>query len=97
MVKRTRKKHSPEFKAKVALSALREEGTLAELSAKYGVHANQIQRWKKELLDGATAVFEKGTARNSGGMVPEGEVAELYEKIGKLTVERDFLSRVLGK
>lgn len=94
MTKRTRKKHSAEFKAKVALAAIREEGTLAELSAKYGVHANQIQKWKKTLLDGIASVFEKGGDK---GNTTEGEVSELYKKIGELTVERDFLSRVLGK
>jgi len=96
MTKRTRKKHSADFKAKVALAAIREEGTLAELSAKYGVHASQIQKWKKTVLEGITSVFEKGGGARGDG-VPEGEVAELYKKIGELTVEKDFLSRVLGK
>lgn len=96
-MKKTRKKHSPEFKAKVALSALREEGTMAELATKYGVSPNQIQQWKKALLEGATSVFDKGKTKSIDGMVPESDVADLYEKIGKLTVERDFLSRVLGK
>lgn len=96
-MKRTRKKHSPEFKAKVALSALREEGTLAELATKYGVSPNQIQQWKKALLEGAVSVFDKGKTKSIDGMVPESDVADLYEKIGKLTVERDFLSKVLGK
>ena len=96
-MKKTRKKHSPEFKAKVALSALREEGTMAELATKYGVSPNQIQQWKKALLEGAVSVFDKGKTKSIDGMVPEGDVADLYEKIGKLTVERDFLSLVLGK
>ena len=96
-MKKTRKQHSPEFKAKVALSALREEGTMAELATKYGVSPNQIQQWKKALLEGATSVFDKGKTKSIDGMVPESDVADLYEKIGKLTVEKDFLSRVLGK
>jgi len=97
MAKQTRKKHSVAFKAKVALAAIREEGTLAELSAKYGVHPSQIQKWKKVALEGISSLFEGNGRVVPKGLVPEEEVESLYKKIGKLEVERDFLSRVLGQ
>ncbi|SRR5579885_1767257 len=97
MPRQTRKKHSAAFKAKVALAALREEGTVAELSSKFGVHASQIQKWKKTAIDGLSGVFEAGGDAASSGAISEEEVEALYRKIGKLEVERDFLSRVLGR
>lgn len=93
-MKRTRKKHSAEFKAKVALAAIRGDQTVAELASRFGVHSNQIHKWKKSLLDGATSVFEPG--RSGRDKAEAALVSELYEKIGELTVERDFLSRRSG-
>ncbi len=95
-MKQSRKKFSSDFKAKVALAAIREEGTLAELAAKFEVHPNQISQWKKALLDNAQAVFEKGNGKDSAE-ASDAVVAELYEKIGKLQVEKDFLSKALKR
>lgn len=93
-MKRKRRNHSPGFKAKVALAAVRGDRTLAELAEQYGVHPNQIQDWKKRLLGNAEQLFENGSR---SGKASEAEIKELHAKIGELAMERDFLSEKLGR
>ena len=88
-----RKKYNPEFKAKVALAAVKNEATISELAARFGVHLNMIAKWKRNLIEGAADIFAKG--QKSRQQTDE-QIDELYRQIGKLQVERDFLSKKLS-
>ena len=93
MTKRIRRTHSPVFKAKVALAALKGEKTLAELAQQFDVHSNQITGWKAQLVASAAEVF----GASGGATAPAVDVKTLHAKIGELTLENDFLSGALGK
>jgi len=89
-----RKRHNPEFKARVALEALKGEHTASELATRFGIHPTMIHQWKRALLEGAADIFERG-ARSKGPAVDEATVKELHAKIGELAVANDFLERKL--
>ena len=94
-----RRKHSPAFKAKVALEALKGQETVAQLAARYEVHPGQIQAWKKALAEGASGVFGNGKdqkSRNGKSRNDDALIARLYQEIGQLKVERDFLAERSG-
>ena len=94
MTKRSRRAHSPTFKAKAALFAVKGEKTLAEMAQQFDVHPNQITHWKSQLLEGAAGVFGQ---EKSGPKEAAVDLKGLHAKIGELTLENDFLSGALTK
>jgi len=94
-MKQSRRKHNPSFKAKVALEALKEEETAADLANRFDVHPSQVRTWKRELLEGAGGIF--GGDHVDQKRDDDALIAQLYQQIGQLKVEKDFLESRLGR
>ena len=92
---RTRKRHDARFKAQVALEALTNRRTLAEIASEYGVHPNQVGAWKKQALEGLPGLF--ATKPDRQRREAEELQAELYRQIGQLKVELDWLEKKIGR
>jgi transposase len=90
-----RKRYAAEFKAKVALEALRGELTTAQLATKYSVHQTMVSEWKRQAMEGLASVFSGKAAAKDASR--EGEIEKLHAKIGQLVVERDFLAKASGR
>jgi len=88
-----RKRYSAEFKAKVAVDALKEQKTLSELANQYQIHSVQISNWKKQLLDGSALIFKNST--NNNQKKQQNLEANLYQEIGRLKIELDWLKKKL--
>ena len=86
-----REKHSKELKARIALDAIKGQKTMSELASEYGVHANQISRWKKQLLDASPDIFTRG--KDKEAEKKEVERDRLYKKVGQLQIEVDWLKK----
>ena len=95
MSKTKRKRYSAEFKAKVALEAIKGEATLSELASRFGIHTTMIAQWKRQAAQGMVDVFSGKAGRHE--IDQEARIKELHAKIGQLTVERDFLSKAFGR
>ena len=93
MTKRSRRNHSPAFKAKVALEALKGQQTVIQIAERFDVHPNQVTQWKTQLLEGAASAF----GGDAGAKSSQPEVKELHAKIGQQALEIDFLAGALGR
>jgi transposase len=91
-----RKRYSADFKAKVALEALRGELTTAQLATKHGIHQTMVGEWKRQAMEGLTAIFADRSAAQETAKSSEAEIEKLHAKIGQLLVERDFLAKASG-
>jgi len=94
-LKQNRRKHSPDFKARVAMEALKGDETIAELAIRFEVHPTQINKWEKELVAGAANIF--GADPNKKIKDEKGLINQLYQQIGQLKVEKDFLEKGLER
>ena len=92
-MKRSRRNHSAVFKAKVALAAIKEDQTVAELAQRFAVHPTQVSEWKRQLLERSAAVFETAQEKHADGP----DLKDLQAKIGQLALENDFLAKALGR
>jgi len=90
-----RRRFSAEFKAKVALEAIRGEQTIQDLASRYELHPNMITNWKRQAIDNMASVFSAGAER--GNQADDTQIKDLHAKIGQLTVERDFLAKAFGR
>jgi len=92
---KTRRRFSAEFKAKVALEAIRGEQSINELAARYELHPNMITTWKRQAVENMASVFSGSAERSC--KAEDDQIKELHAKIGQLTVERDFLAKAFGR
>ena len=90
-----RRRFSAEFKARVALEAIRGEHSVAELATKHGIHPNLITTWKRQAVDGMASIFDGRAAERNQGR--DAELKDLHAKIGQLVIERDFLAKASGR
>jgi putative transposase len=89
-----RKQYSSKFEKQVAVESLKEQKTISELASEYGVHPNQISNWRKQLMEGAEEIFSR--KRKENRVDTEGKEAKLYEEIGRLKIELDWLKKKSG-